>query len=233
MQGEELEQGTTNPTTAPMIGMSEETRGAGKIPFEVTEENKFNKAALTDVYYKEQTNKKKPSEKYDTLNFVFESGDGTKRHVESMFAVLKGSKDGSYTAKDFMDWQNGKIKQIFETYLPMTAERLALIQGTTWKDYYEKLEKLFKTGGANGKEVYKNEEGKLIPVWLKLTYGKTGDLAIPFGNFIEKIRLGDNGNSTKPNLLAVDKKDVFTQPKQDAAVVNTQKVNTDDLPAGF
>ena len=161
----------------------------------------IQKGFLTSVKCEQRQNKKDETAPFTVLVFSFVDLEGARKydHVEW---VVNGE---DAKAKDKVKASNVRIKHIFESYLTFPTNGIG-VTAKSWEEYFNAIVKAFETMGKDGKPIFKTEEGKFIPIWLKFTYFNN-KLGFPYSpNFIEKIKEG------KETTLAIDKRyDIIEQ----------------------
>lgn len=202
--------------------------------FSITPDNWLQQAVLVNVWAEQKEGKGDNEGKvYDTINFEFRGlgfvNEGDNPHVPrfvlSEFAILQDAKSGTPASK-LIKIQDERIAQIYDTFMGVGKNKtanegkgLGYVEGKTetgnasWGEFYESVANSFRTARKN-EPVYKSGEGRLIPVWLKLTFDSSGGHQVPMGNFIDQMREG------RETLLRKG------SPAQYEAPTKTRKTNT-------
>lgn len=181
--------------------VSNEVSGKNNIPFKVTPEKPFNIAALDSVALSWRTDD--DGEKIPSLVFVFIDKDKERTHIHYE-NVIEGDI-GKLTEEKRIQAQDSHLAHMYNTFMGDGAHTTAGPTGTTlgtvlnkdkevveadYDQFFESVAKSFNTGRTK-KEIFKDKDGKLIPVWLKLVYSPKGQLQIPlFNNFMDRYREG-------------------------------------------
>lgn len=210
------------------LGVKTETVATTQIPFQVSTDNPFNKCILTKVEAKETEIKKGDSAgtKPITLNLTFESADRTKRHTETFWPIK--SDDAKFDEK--FGWMEQRIKHVVEKYIDVTSDVANALSGDSFDEFFHNVANVFNTGKA-GKPIFKTDDDKGIPMWLKLVYDKSNRLQFPFPNFLEKV--GET-NKDKPKTLAIGAKDKMDRSAGNTNAPGTKsQANTEDIPDDF
>lgn len=177
------------------------------VPFEVSVETPFNRAAITKVSVTTKEATESDDEKsYLVFDFVHESGERFHRHYE--FEVHKGM--GQMSEDDVVLNQDRKVAHLYNTFMGDGAHAKAA-NGThslgtcftknaegevvpkaeaSWKEFFSSVAKSFNTSNKGG-PVFKVDDDTFKTFWIKLTYDKNGKMQVPlFGNFVDEYREG-------------------------------------------
>lgn len=231
------------------FGIDANTRSTNTVPFKVTKEHWYNLAALESVSCDSTEIKsgKQQGQTIKTLNFKFVAINpvtgaiDVAQHNEKFFPVdPTGAK-----AKEQQQYLNQKIKHLYEAYAPFPSTGLGF-GATDWDSFFQKLADDFNVPTGTGDTattapIYKTTDGKLIPVYLYLTYrtgtgSSNGLLQIPLPNFIEKALKTTDGKAwAMPKLITVGRNDVVVRPEKGAtgSPTNQPVADREDLPPGF
>lgn len=166
----------------------------------------IHKTVLLNVVL--NTIKKKDGTETKALQFTFVDLDNVRKFIHTEWTV--DPSDAKFGKK--LEALNIRFKHIYEAYSKFPEAGLGK-GATTFVQYLELLAIGINTGKA-GKPIYKTDDGKLIPVYIKLTYFNN-NLGFPYSpNFLEVIKEG------KETTLTIDKR-YDTVEQTDAPSGNT------------
>lgn len=181
------------------FGITEETKSSNSAGYD---KGGFHKATLQSVSVEEVGK----NEKYTVLSFKFLDHEGIKTFVHSEFMVSETDEN----ADKKIAGMNTRIKHIWEAFrkeLPTDSKGNKGLgtDATSFEDFFRKIAEAFNTKGHEGTPIYKNKEGKFIPVWIKLGYyGTKGNIGFPLSpNFIERLT---ESNIVQPKVLTINLK---------------------------
>lgn len=238
----------TNPTAGTaMRGAATSNRSISTAPFDVSDENWKQRALLVKVEVTKLESDDK-SKSYDVLAFTFRGVDyltkGDNPHVPLFIHrewVIDAETTNGHTIEEQVQWQNDRLAHMFDVFMGMDAHKalndgagLGASEGGAWLDFFKSVANSFNTG-RNGKPIFANTEGRLIPCYLKLVYDRTGKVRIPLGNFLDII------DEKMPTNLRKNRGDVFTRPAKSGGRARSGASSNDvgdsappsDLPPGF
>lgn len=233
-------------------GVSKEAKSKSVVPFEVSEQNKFNVAQI--IKFEASVRKTENDGVVPVLVIHWADTKKEREHFHTEWAIREDVEwnGKTYDVNEQVSWQDDMLAHLYNTFagdgahseaglgeineekiasveLPEGLEGEAMID---WFYFFWSVADQFNNN-RDGKPIYQNKDGKPILHWVKLTYNKKDNLQIPkWGNIIDLYVKG------KPTLLQMGKKDSYTKkPKVNipsAAANNFQPPATDDnLPEGF
>lgn len=237
--------------------VSVEINSTNYVPFIVTPEAPFNVAGIEKMEI--TWSKDKDDKKRCALQILFVNSEGTRHHAHYENEI--DGDLGTLTEEKRISAQDAHFAHLYDTFMSDGAYRTAGPQGTPlgtvftkpkpgvdgaepvaatviaepdYHKFFESVLNSFMTGN-DGKPVFQNKDGGIIPVWLKLTYDKDGRLQVPlFNNFVNLYVKG------KECLLNIDPRfDVVTKPtsvqNRNATASNTANTNpaAQKKPANF
>jgi len=167
----------------------------------------INVAFLKKVTYAPSyTTKKDKTVEQAILDIEFHSLDKERATSFRMFDPTSGSKPKTGKAvQTQIDFMRKRFNNMYICYFGRKPSDDIFTKCKTYADMLKVIANVLNTGGTDNSPIFTTDDGKFMPVHLKVTYFNTNQ-QLPINAFIEKVR------EDKETRLTVDPKWDQTEP---------------------
>lgn len=210
------------------FGINKDTKALNAVPIDTPYKGDNGKyvfpvCVLRNVEFEAKKETKKGETAALTFTFSDTKGEKTHNKVEFPFEV------NDEKSQKRLEALNVRLKHLYTAFMEFPDKGIGE-KATTFEAFLKAVAKAFNEG-RDGKPIYKNEEGKNIMFFLKITWSKIGRRDIPYApNFIEKY------TKDGPHTLDINPKyDLLESPSSSmdfagGSPIDAGAISDEDMP---